>query len=163
MKRRDGVALASVLLTSGCLVTVGGHNGSGGGPISVGDSVSGTLTTTDTHTPLPARSATPYYADLYTISLTAGVTVTIMECEELGSDFDPYLVIDNGAGDTAHNDDSGRGYNGHGSLLAFTPLTTGTYTIYASTFRTALPSVGDAAYTLQVAAGDQSLVFQCPH
>jgi hypothetical protein len=158
--RKISLALAAVLVgASASCAGVVDRDGRGG-TIAVGATADGTLGIGDPVTPLPGRGGS-YRADLWTVSLTMGQPITIAMCETVGSDFDPYLVVENAGMDNHYNDDSGGGYHGHGSLLTFTPTATATYTIYASTFRTLTgDTVGD--YTLQVMAGDMTSTFHCP-
>ncbi len=152
-----GLATLLVVSAAGCAGVV--DRDGRGGAITVGATVNGTLGIGDPITPLPGRGGS-YRADPWTVSLTMGQPITIAMCETVGSDFDPYLVVESAGMDNHYNDDTAGGYHSHGSLVTFTPTLTATYTIYASTFRSLTgDTVGD--YTLQVMAGDMP-TFRCP-
>jgi methionine-rich copper-binding protein CopC len=79
----------------------------------------------------------PTDRDMFAITLTAGVQVTI-DLESIGLE-DPYLTLFNSAGQAlAYDDDTGSEFD---SQITFTPATTGTYYLLAEDFDT-----GQGAY-----------------
>jgi len=103
-------------------------------PIALGQTLNGTLTTTDCRLPEDGS-----YADLYRLVLSGTTTVTI----DMAASFDTYLFVFNTANQVvAEDDDSGDGTNAR--IVA--TLTAGTYYIGANT---ALSSVF-GNYTISV-------------
>jgi hypothetical protein len=92
------------------------------------------LTIADADTPTTttgAISVDPRYTT--TLSLTAGVTYTFAERPTaVGGIQDPYLLLANGSGTIIAQDDDGG--LGRSSMITFTPTTTGTYYLYASSW-----------------------------
>jgi hypothetical protein len=115
-------------------------NATGGNTINCGETKSGSLATTDGRSP---SRGTSYYADLYTLSGTAGTQVTITMNS---SAFDTFLYLRNGSGVVASDDDGNGGTN---SKIVYTIPTSGTYTIDATSYSTN----ATGAYTLTLACG----------
>ena len=145
--------LAAAIASTGCGARVVDF-----GALVIGGRVQGELTATDPIIAIPGRGGS-YRSDTLAIDLVAGEPVTITMCEDMGSDFDPYLSVAINGQDVHFNDDGAGGFHGHGSLVTFTPTTTGEYTVFASTFRSNGAVMG--AYTLQVFAGTMT-GFRCP-
>lgn len=155
----------STLVVAAALVGCGAggpSGGGGGGSIAVGMSASGTLGPLSEQSTIPGRSSTTQYRrDLYTISLTAGMPVTILMCRVGSVSFDPYVAIHGPAGEM---DNVGRDDDSAGSLnsrLVYTPMTTGMHTLYATTFSSFSSSSSAGMYTLTVFDGEMQRVT-CP-
>jgi hypothetical protein len=106
---------------AGCSVT----------PITVGQTVNGSLTTSDGRSPIKGSS---YYCDRYTFSGTAGQQVAILLTS---SAFDTYLYLIGPSGSVvAQDDDGGGGWNSRippGSGY-YTLPSSGTYTIEVTSY-----------------------------
>lgn len=134
--------------TGWCAVGVGlcpGNNGNcPATPISVGQTVNGSLTTGDC-----AFTGTTKLVDLYTFNGTTGQQITIAMNS---ATFDTYLYLVNSNAQLIAEDDDGGG-NTNSRIPAtsgsITLPATGTYTIYATSFLQG--SVG--AYTLSITSG----------
>ncbi|MDP3276666.1 MAG: hypothetical protein Q8Q09_15820 [Deltaproteobacteria bacterium] len=139
-----------VAMSVGACAPVGG----GGGPITVGGMADGFIGFLTPESTIPGRSGTTQYRrELYTVSLTAGMPVTLLMCRTSVERFDPYLAIHGPVGpmdNVETNDDSAGDYN---SRLIYTPMTTGVHTIYATTFSSFSSNSNNGAYRLTVTAG----------
>ena len=98
-------------------------------PISYGQTVSGTLTTSSCHSALRTSS----YAAPYTFNGTAGQQIVVALSS---SSFDSYLHLYGPTGTVAQDDDGGGGTNSRipTSTGSYTLPATGTYTIEATTY-----------------------------
>jgi len=106
--------------------------------ISVGTTQSGTLAATDCQSTLRAGR----YYDNFTFAATAGTTYTIT----MTSSFDNYLYLLNSAGaQLAYNDD----YSGTNARILYTPTTSGTLTIQATSYG----SAATGSYTVALSGG----------
>ena len=98
-------------------------------PIAVGQTVNGQLSDTDC---IWYYSNFPYFTDVYALNGTAGQEITVLL---RSGDFDAYLEIydtntnDPTATPLAFNNNGGGNFD---AMLVFTPLSTGTYYIHAS-------------------------------
>lgn len=130
------------------------------GSLSVGVPVTGTINGSVGFTTVPGRSSSiDVPAETWTVGLTAGQTVTLLMCRTSGASFDPYLSIHGPAGreDNVRINDDGAGFPN--ARLVYTPTSSGTHTIYATTFSYSESRTG--SYQLTVFAGDMSTV-RCP-
>jgi fibronectin type 3 domain-containing protein len=111
---------------------------SGTTPIGVGSSATGTLATTD----CSSTVRTGRYYDNFTFAATAGTRYTITLN---AAAFDAYLYLLGSTGQTLAFDDDGNG--GTNAKIVFSPTTSGTLTIHASSY-----SQGEVGgYTVAVA------------
>jgi hypothetical protein len=157
MKR---VSFAGVVALS--LVACGPSGASGGGPIAVGATETGSLGFLSGQSTIPGRSSTTEYRrDIWTTNLTMGSPVTILMCRTGSVSFDPYLAVHGPAGemDDLHTDDDSAG--NLNSRIVFTPTTTGEYTIFATTFSSFNSNSNSGTYTLSVMAGEMTSAT-CP-
>ncbi|HVT05429.1 MAG TPA: pre-peptidase C-terminal domain-containing protein [Thermoanaerobaculia bacterium] len=113
--------------------------------ITCGQSISGSLATTDPKSTVRTTS----YADTYNFSGTSGSTVTITLTSTA---FDTYAVLKNAAGTVLAQDDDGNG--GTNSKIVFTLTASGTYSIEATSY--AASTTG--AYTITLACSTPSTV-----
>jgi len=91
--------------------------------IRVGTTSSGTLADTD----CKSTRRTGSYYDNFTFTATAGLTYTI----EMTSNFNNYLILLDSSGiQRAYNDN----YNGTNARIVYTPTTSGTLTIHATSY-----------------------------
>jgi thermolysin len=136
--------------TGWCAVGVGVCPGSGGGcsaaAITVGQTVNGSLATTDC-----VFTGTTRRVDLYSFSGTAGQQIAVSMSSSV---FDTYLYLANSSNQTVGEDDDGGG--GTNSRIpatsGFVTLpATGTYTIYATSY--AANSLGTYSLTLSSGGG----------
>lgn len=130
------------------------------GGTSVGNAVTGSIDGSTGRTTLPGRSSSiEVPAETWTVSLNAGETVTLLMCRTSGSSFDPYISMHGPGGrtDNARTDDDGAGFPN--SRLIYTPTSSGTHTIYASTFT--YSSTRNGTYQLTVYPGSMGTV-RCP-
>jgi Bacterial pre-peptidase C-terminal domain len=104
-------------------------------PISCGQSLSGSLATTDPYSTIRTTS----YADTYTFSGTAGTAVTITLSSTA---FDAWLVLKDPNGTVVAQDDDGNG--GTNSKIAYTPAVSGTFKIEATSYSASVTG----AYTI---------------
>ncbi|MEI8259105.1 MAG: hypothetical protein WCJ30_25845, partial [Deltaproteobacteria bacterium] len=147
------LAFAGVVALS--LVGCGPAGGGGGGPMTVGTPVTGTIGFLSGESTIPGRAGTTTYRrDIWTVPLTTGSPVTVLLCRTGTVSFDPYLAVHGPGGptDDLHNDDDSAG--SLNSRLVLTPTATGSYTIYASTFSSFSSSSTAGNYTLSVTAGE---------
>jgi hypothetical protein len=114
-----------------------GHPEKGAEPPFGGKQISGELTATSAKD----KARPNRYCDVHEVKLKAGQTYQI----DLASrDFDAYLRLEDSAGrQLAEDDDSGGGFN---ARLVFTPATSATYRVIATTF---LPGA-TGPYTLRI-------------
>lgn len=94
-------------------------------PIACGQSLSGTLATSDPRSTVRTTS----YADSYSFTGTAGSTVTITMSSTA---VDSYLVLKNPSGTVVAQDDDSNG--GSNSKIVYAITTAGTYTLEATTY-----------------------------
>jgi thermolysin len=134
--------------TGWCAVGVGVCPGSGGGcsaaAITVGQTVNGSLSTSDC-----VFTGTTRRVDLYSFSGTAGQQIAVSMSSSV---FDTYLYLANSSNQTVgEDDDGGDGFNSRiPATSGFITLpATGTYTIYATSY--AADSLG--TYSLTLSAG----------
>ncbi len=130
-----------------CLTDCDG-TGCGSTPIANGQTITGTLSTSDCFDSTTGRNY-----DAYTFSGTAGQQIAISQSS---TDFDTYLYLLNPSGQIiAQDDDGGGGTNSRIPATSgfFTLPATGTYTIRASSFSTG----ASGAYTLNL-----SVNSSCP-
>ena len=125
------------------------YNGSiAGAPATIASHSSGTLT--------GSLSGTES-GDIYQLTLTAGTTYSFAyRGTETGGIEDPYLILHDSTGlvTILQDDDGGAGRT---SLFTFTPLTTGTYLIQATSWYTIQygdPSLDTGSYTLNIWTAD---------
>jgi hypothetical protein len=97
----------------------------GSTPIGCGQSLGGTLATSDVRSTVRTTS----YADLFTFTGTAGSTVTITMNSTA---VDAYLVLKSPAGTVVAQDDDSNG--GSNSKITYAITAAGTYTVEATTF-----------------------------
>lgn len=120
-------------------------------PITVGQTISGTLTTSDCSFYFGTDSANLYYTDVYSFSGTAGQQIAIaMNSTAVDAWLDLYNVNDLSADAMVYDNDGGGGSNSRippGSGYYTLPAT-GTYYIWANTYY----SNQTGAYTLTVTA-----------
>ncbi len=156
-----GIAVLASLALTGCII---GGGANGGGPVAIGTPVNGSIGFGTQRLVIPGRSATTTYrSDTWTVPLTMGQPVTLLMCRTGTVSFDPYLSITGPAGamDDVHTNDDGAG--SLNSRIVFTPASTGTYTIYATTFSTfESNSSASGAYRLSVVAGEMPTAT-CPN
>lgn len=117
-------------------------------PIVVGGVTTGTLNVGDGMQPPPSGAL----FDDYSITLTAGVPVTIVtrggpSMTTPGSNLDVYTILMQNGMELTHDDDSAGNLN---SRLIFTPPMTGQYTIRVTTFGS---GAKQGMYTLQTMPG----------
>jgi len=110
----------------------------GSTPIACGDSLGGTLATSDVRSTVRTTS----YADLFTFTGTVGSTVTITMNSTA---VDAYLVLKSSAGTVLAQDDDSNG--GSNSKITYAITAAGTYTVEATTYYA--DTVG--AYTVALA------------
>jgi hypothetical protein len=118
--------------------------GGGGGPtptpIACGQTLSGSLSTTDPRSTV----RTSMYADSYTFTGTAGTAVTITMTSGA---FDTWLVLKSPSGTVVAQDDDGNG--GTNSRIAYTPTASGTFTIEATSYS----ANATGSYSIALACG----------
>jgi thermolysin len=127
-------------------LTVSGGGGCSAAPIAIGQTVSGSLATSDCF-----YTGTSRYVDLYTFSGNAGQQIAITMNS---SATDTYLYLVNTSNQIlSQDDDAGEGLNSRipGASGYFSLPATGTYTIHATTYEYATPNTG--AYSLSVIQG----------
>ena len=122
-----GTSHSGRIVGGGRVFAVTPADGCAATPISFGQTINGTLSTSDC--PLDDGS----FYDVYSFSATAGTQVSVL----MQASFDTFLVLNNPDGSfLALDDDGGGGTNSRipfGSGLLTLP-TTGTYTIWANSF-----------------------------
>ncbi len=120
-------------------------------PLSCGQTVNGTLATTDCQE--PANGGGFFYDDLYGFTATAGQQIAISLSS---ATVDTYLFIEDGAGNVIQQDDDGGG--GTNSRASFTVPTSGTYYAVASSAQTA----ATGPYSLTLACGSSGATTCAP-
>lgn len=112
----------------------GGHVSAPIKTLTLPTSAAPPLTIADADTPTTTPGAITVDARYATaVTLTAGVTYTFAERPTVtGGIEDPYLLLANSSGTVIAQDDDG-GY-GRSSMITYTPTTTGTYYVYASSW-----------------------------
>lgn len=127
------------------------------GAMNVGDTVTGSINGSTGVTTIPGRSSSiDVPAETWTVSLTNGQVVTLLMCRTSGTSFDPYVSIHGpgGRGDNVRvNDDGASSLN---SRLVYTATSTGTHTIYATTYSYSASRAG--TYRLTVYDGSMTSV-----
>jgi len=126
---------------AGCTVAV----------LSCGQTVDGTLATTDCQE--PAQGGGVFYDDFYQFTATAGQQVAVSLSSQK---IDTYLILQDGSHNSIVQDDDGGG--GTNSRASFTVPTTGTYFIVASSAQKGV--TGPYSLTLFCAAGGASTCTQ---
>ena len=124
-------------------LTLSGGSGCPATPISIGQTVNGSLTTSDCF-----YTGTSRYVDLYTFSGNAGQQIAITMNS---SATDTYLYLADASNQLlSQDDDSGDGLNSRipGATGYFSLPATGTYTVHATTYQSASPNTG--AYSLSL-------------
>lgn len=120
-------------------------------PVTVGANIAASITASDGFSAFGSNLLLPstnYYADIYTIALAAGQTVTIKA--DSGDDLDTYMILADANGYVlASNDDDDNGDLGVGSRIDFTAPAAGTYVIEQSTFN----GLDTGSYTFTVQSG----------
>ncbi len=135
--------IAAVVLLGACAPNRGGGAVTVGGAAQPGD-------ITHEDSAQPAGWAAPVSADAWTLDLTRDEPVTIVMCSTSPSvNFDPYLQLDRSGAQVAIDDDSAGNLN---ARIVYTPVESGSYTLYASSRGGTAPPAG-AAYTLRVIRG----------
>jgi hypothetical protein len=142
----------------------GPAGGTGGGPIAVGVPVDSAIGFDTTASTIPGRGASMFRREVWTVSLTTGMPVTILMCRVGSVRFDPYLVVHGPAGaedNLQSNDDISLETHDLNSRVVYTPTTTGMHTIYATTFSTFVTGSTSGNYRLSVVNGDMPTAT-CP-
>jgi hypothetical protein len=127
----NGAARTGSITVNGQTFSVSQSAGGGGCPataIAVGQTINGNITTSDCF-----FTGTSRYVDVYTFSGTAGQQIAIT----MNGTFDTYLYLLNSSNQVvAEDDDGGGGLNSRiPAVFGFITLpSTGTYTIYATSF-----------------------------
>jgi hypothetical protein len=144
-----------------------------GGDLASGDIISGTLDVSGQPRALP--DGTNRIANVYSLPLSMGDSVTILYCETPTADFDPFLIVsapdgsftvndDGGGGYHSHgftvNDDGGGGYHSHGSRIVVQASMSGIYSVYAASYSPMPSAALTVDYTLQVLSGSSTTL--CP-
>lgn len=130
------------------------------GALNVDVPVTGDINGSTGVTTIPGRSSSiDVPAETWTASLTTGQTVTLLMCRTSGSSFDPFVSIHGpgGRSDNVRVNDDGAG--SPDARLVFTPTSSGTHVIYATTYSYSSTRAG--SYRLTVLAGSQPAV-RCP-
>ncbi|HBB96052.1 MAG TPA: hypothetical protein DC054_11740, partial [Blastocatellia bacterium] len=146
-----GVARTGTITVGGQTFTVTQSAGGGGcpsTPISVGQTINGTLTTSDC-----IFTGTTRYVDVYNFSGTAGQQIAIAMNSSI---FDTYLYLLDGSNQLIAQDDNGGGGTNSripASSGAFTLPSTGTLTIYATSFSANGTTGSTGAYTISLSSG----------
>ena len=120
---------------------------SGSTPITCGQTLGGTLATSDIRSTVRTTS----YADLFTFAGTAGSTVTITMSSTA---VDAYLVLKNSTGGVVAQDDDSNG--GSNSKITYAVTAAGNYTFEATTYYA--NTVGSYSVTLACSAGPVTLI-----
>jgi hypothetical protein len=124
------------------ITTVSGSCYSSSSTLTPGQSLSGGLSSTDCYSSVRTSS----YYDRFIFSATAGVAYTVSMAS---SSFDTYLVLKSEGGSVvATNDDS----DGSNSRIAYTPTTSGTFIIEATSFT----SGATGSYTVSLSSNGGS-------
>jgi hypothetical protein len=152
------VGMGLALAMAGC----GGAGGGGGGALTVGTPVTGSLGFLSMESVIPGRSSTTMYrAEIWTATLTAGQPVTVLMCRTGNVSFDPYVSVTGPGGtmdNVGTNDDAAGMLN---SRLVYMPTSTGSHTIYATTFSSFSSGSTSGSYQLTVFNGEMPTVT-CP-
>jgi len=145
-----GAARTGTIAVAGQTFTVS-QSGSGGGcpstTIAAGQTINGTLTTSDCF-----FTGTTRYVDVYTFSGTAGQQIAL---NLTSGTFDTYLYLLNSSNQVlTEDDDGGSGTNSRIPAFSgfFTLPTTGTYTIYATSFSFDGLTGSTGAYTISLSS-----------
>jgi hypothetical protein len=150
-----GAARTGTITVGALGFTVSQAAGGGGGcpstPITFGQTINGTLATSDC-----AFSGTTRYVDVYNFSGTSGQQIAVTMNS---SAFDTYLfLLDSGNQTIAQDDDGGGGTNGTNSRIPatsgfFTLPATGAYTIYATAYSADGTTGSTGAYSISLLGG----------
>jgi hypothetical protein len=148
-----GSARTGAISVGGQTFTVSQASGGGGCPsttISIGQTINGTLTTSDC-----IFSGTTRFVDVYTFSGTAGQQIVVGMNSSI---FDTYLYLLDGNNQLlAQDDDGGGGTNSRiPSSGAFSLPATGTFTIYATSFSADGTTGSTGAYSISLSSGSCS-------
>jgi Divergent InlB B-repeat domain/Calx-beta domain/Viral BACON domain/Bacterial pre-peptidase C-terminal domain len=149
-----GTARTGTISVNGQTFTVSEAAGGGGCPsttISVGQTINGTLTTSDC-----IFTGTTRYVDVYNFSGTAGQQIAVAMTSSV---FDTYLYLLDGSNQFIAQDDDGGG--GTDSRIpttsgGFTLPATGTFTIYATSFSADGTTGSTGAYAISLSSGSCS-------
>jgi hypothetical protein len=127
------------------ITTVSGSCYSSSSTLTPGQSLSGSLSSTDCYNSVRTSS----YYDRFIFSATAGVAYTITMAS---SSFDTYLVLKSEGGSVvATNDDS----DGSNSRIAYTPATSGNFIIEATSFTSR--AIGSYTVSLSSSSGSSGV------
>ncbi|MEK6283139.1 MAG: Calx-beta domain-containing protein [Acidobacteriota bacterium] len=149
-----GAARSGAITVAGQTFTVNQSAGGGGCPstaISPGQTINGTLTTSDC-----VFVGTTRYVDVYNFSGTAGQQIAVSMNSSI---FDTYLYLLNPSNQTiTENDDGGGNTNSRipASTGFFTLPATGSYTIYATSFSNDGTTGSTGAYTITLSSASCS-------